>query len=389
MKFFKDFKGKPWANATIAACLAVLFYVILTHLHLFLSALAAVYNWIRPIFLGLVIAYVLDPFAKIFERRMFKKLWKKNRNYARWIATALTIVIVLLLIAFLLAMLIPQLIGSISMFVSNFDSYSRSLQGFLQSANLGNILPISAEEVVAENADQMSQLMKLISSNLNTVMDLISDNSDTILGVTSSIGSRMVDAILAFIVAIYFLADKYHLQEVIKRILHHVLPDDKYGRYAGYWHRSNDIFIRFIAFDLVDGMIVGIVNCIFMLIMGIPYNVLISVIVGVTNLAPTFGPIVGGVLGGFILLLVNPWQALWFILFTIVLQTVDGYILKPKLFGGSLGVPAVWVLVTLIIGGRMFGVAGILLAIPFTGIFMFIGKEFFPYLFAKSSGDDS
>ena len=102
--------------------------------------------------------------------------------------------------------------------------------------------------------------------------------------------------------------------------------------------------------------------------MDMPYNILISVVVGITNLAPTFGPIVGGLIGAFILLLVNPWQALWFILFTLVLQTIDGYILKPKLFGNSFGVSSIWILITIIVGGRMFGVWGILLAIPFAAI---------------------
>jgi predicted PurR-regulated permease PerM len=123
-----------------------------------------------------------------------------------------------------------------------------------------------------------------------------------------------------------------------------------------------------MVFDISDGIIVGFANFFFFLIMDMPYNILISVVVGITNLAPTFGPIVGGLIGAFILLLVNPWQALWFILFTLVLQTIDGYILKPKLFGNSFGVSSIWILITIIVGGRMFGVWGILLAIPFAAI---------------------
>ena len=109
-----------------------------------------------------------------------------------------------------------------------------------------------------------------------------------------------------------------------------------------------------------------------MSIAGIPYSVLISLVVGVTNLAPTFGPIVGAIIGGFVLVLVNPLHALWFIIFTIILQTIDGYVLKPKLFGGSLGVPGVWILISIIVGGRILGVTGILLAIPFAAIVDFI-----------------
>ena len=105
---------------------------------------------------------------------------------------------------------------------------------------------------------------------------------------------------------------------------------------------------------------------------GMPYVVLLSVLVGVTNLAPTFGPFVGGAIGAFILLLVNPWYALWFLLFTLILQTVDGYILKPKLFGDSFGVSSVWILVSIIFFGRLFGILGVIISIPLAAIVSYV-----------------
>ena len=119
----------------------------------------------------------------------------------------------------------------------------------------------------------------------------------------------------------------------------------------------------------------GVLNAVFLLITRAPNVALISVICGITNLAPIFGPIVGGVLGAFILVLNKPWYALAFIIFTIVLQTVDGYVIKPKLFGNTLGVPSIWILISLVVGGRMFGVWGVLLAIPFAAIFDFVYKD--------------
>ncbi len=102
---------------------------------------------------------------------------------------------------------------------------------------------------------------------------------------------------------------------------------------------------------------------------------MISVVVGLTNLAPTFGPVIGAAIGAFILLLVNPWYALYFLIFTVIIQIIDGYILKPRLFGGALGVPGVVVLICIIIGGRLFGIWGVLLAIPFAAIASFLVKE--------------
>ena len=133
-------------------------------------------------------------------------------------------------------------------------------------------------------------------------------------------------------------------------------------------------------------MIIGMINAVFMLLTGMEYIALISLVVGVTNLLPTFGPIIGGAIGAFILVLIDPMHALIFIVFTLVLQTFDGYILKPKLFGESLGVSAVVILITIILGGKIFGVIGILLAIPFAAIMTFLYDEvFLPFLERKKN----
>ena len=154
------------------------------------------------------------------------------------------------------------------------------------------------------------------------------------------------------------------------------MKPENYRATGEFIKRCNNIIIRYISFDIIDGIIVGIVNFIVMAIIGIPYSVLISVIAGVTNLAPTFGPIVGAAIGAFILILVQPWFCVAFLIITIVLQTVDGYILKPKLFGESLGVSPLMILIAIILGGRLFGVAGILLAIPFAAILDFVYRDF-------------
>jgi predicted PurR-regulated permease PerM len=197
---------------------------------------------------------------------------------------------------------------------------------------------------------------------------LISANMKSIISTSFNIGSGLFNILISIILAIYFLLDATPLQSGVREFSKAILSPEKYKNITGFWRRCNRILVRYMVFDIIDGIIVGFANFFFFLIMDMPYNILISVVVGITNLAPTFGPIVGGLIGAFILLLVNPWQALWFILFTLVLQTIDGYILKPKLFGNSFGVSSIWILITIIVGGRMFGVWGILLAIPFAAI---------------------
>jgi predicted PurR-regulated permease PerM len=126
-----------------------------------------------------------------------------------------------------------------------------------------------------------------------------------------------------------------------------------------------------------------------MMIAGMPFVSLISVIVGVTNLMPTFGPMIGAAIGAFILVLVEPMHALAFLIFTLVLQLLDGYILKPKLFGGSLGVPAAWILISIVVGGKLFGVVGIVLAIPFSAIVVFVFEELLmPLLLSRKARNE-
>ena len=156
-----------------------------------------------------------------------------------------------------------------------------------------------------------------------------------------------------------------------------------------FFKRCYQILIRYVGGDLLDGFVIALINFLFMVIMGMPYPLLISFVVGMTNLCPTFGPIVGGLIGAFILVLVNPWYALWFLIFTLVLQTLDGYIIKPKLFGDTFGVPSVWILVMIIVGGRIFGFWGIMLAIPFTAMFAYIFETFIKNLIDKRNEEAS
>jgi predicted PurR-regulated permease PerM len=208
-------------------------------------------------------------------------------------------------------------------------------------------------------------------------------NINTILDTTVSLGKGVASWVIGLILAIYFLIDKENLKDGVDTLMRVFMLDRTYKNSVIFWNRCNQILLRYVVCDLLDGLLIGLTNWIFMTLTDMPYGVLISVVVGVTNMAPTFGPIVGGAIGAFILVLLNPWYALTFLIFTIVLQTIDGYVLKPKLFGATLGVSGVWILICIVVGGRMFGVGGILLAIPFAAIMDYIYKEFILVVLTK------
>jgi predicted PurR-regulated permease PerM len=198
---------------------------------------------------------------------------------------------------------------------------------------------------------------------------------DAVLSTTAGVGSFVGRLFIAFLLSMYFLAGKENLKRGGVRFLKAGFKDN-YPKVRHFIKRSDEILNCYIVYNLIDAMIVGIVNAIFMAILGMPYVGLVSILVALTNIVPTFGPVIGGLLGAFLLLLVEPWYAGAFLIFTLVLQTIDGYVLKPKLFGDSLGVSGLWILIGVVAMGSMFGMLGVLLAIPMVAIFDMVYHEY-------------
>ena len=366
MKFDGNFFQKKWVPYTIASCSAVILFMILSNIGSIFSGLSGIIDFIKPIIMAIIIAYVFNPMANLFEEKFFDKI--KNEK-TRWgISVVVALIILVLCITLLCVALIPQIVESIKTLFSNMDGYLNSLQELLrQFENTGRKTFFFLD---------LSSILNFGDTIIERISNYFSNNMGNFVRSTSDIGRGLLDLALAIILAIYFILDKKRTINGLSKLISLLMSDTNYEKTSQFLSRCNKIIIRYISVDLIDGIIVGILNFLFMVIMQLPYSVLISVIVGVTNLAPTFGPIIGAVIGSFILVLVNPWYALWFLIFTVVLQTVDGYILKPKLFGDSLGVSSLMILISIILGGRLFGVVGILVAIPFAAILDFTWRDF-------------
>ena len=181
----------------------------------------------------------------------------------------------------------------------------------------------------------------------------------------------MIGVILAY----YFLCAKKKLIDKMGEFFYLVIPTKHYTDWKNICNRLNAIFSRFIVCELVDALIVGVVNAVVVFATGMPYAVFCSVVVAITNLAPTFGPFVGAFIVAVILLLAKPDAVIIWLIFTLALQLIDGYVIKPKLFGSALNVPPFLVLVFLVVGGKIWGVPGVLLAIPLAAILTYIYNE--------------
>ena len=340
-------KDRPWYPYAVALCIAVALYVVLVHVGGIWKGFTSFLGFFSTVFLGCVFAYLINPLSRFFRNRVFKGL-KKDKTRNLW-SNTLAFVTVIVVLGFLLVMVIPQIVESVIMFANNLDGYVDSAMVVLAQYGITE-LPPAIQAFLDSSENMLSALAGLITSNISSIITT-----------AGTVGKGAMNWVIALLLSMYLLAEKDRLKGGALRLMREFLPGRKYDNTLSFLRRCDGILSQYIIYNLIDALIVGVVNAILMAIFGMPYIGLVSVVVALCNLVPTFGPIVGAVIGAFILLLVKPWYALIFIIFTLVLQTVDGYLLKPRLFGGSLGVSGLWILVGIIVGGKMFGMIGILL----------------------------
>lgn len=353
-------REKKWYPYTVALCIAVILYVALTHLGAILGAAQGFLGYFKAIFLGCVLAYLMNPLAMLFRRTLFLKV---RGEKPRWtLSIALAVASLLLLLVLLLGTLIPQLADSIRTLMENMDEYLDALQSLTKK--LGVIETLKLEELIGSSGDLMNKLADYLMNNINGI-----------LGASAEAGKSLVNWFVALVLSVYLLASKDALKRGTLRLLRALLPQKRMDAVSAFFGRCDRILVRYIVFTLLDALIVGAANAIFMACCGMQYIGLVSLTVAATNLLPTFGPIVGAAIGGFILLLVKPLHALLFPVFAMVLQFLDGYVIKPKLFSGSLGVSGLLILAAIIVFGNLFGIVGILFAIPIAAILDYSYEE--------------
>lgn len=353
---------KPWYNGAVIACIAVAFYVLLANLGTVLSSVRFFLGNFNSIVLGAIFAYLMNPLAKFFDKKVFRKVKRANMRW--YLSVILGLVTTFLALILLIGMLVPQLVQSISLFADNYDEYAATLIKLIEGSPLESILDAEKLQTLSHNA-------------LGSISDFVRSNAGKILSAAANSGKGIVSTVISVIVAIYILIDKLGVLNGLWHLMGIIFPEDTVGGFMRFAHRCDTILMRYLGQSLLESLIVGFVNAIFMFLCGMQYVGLISVIVAVTNLIPNFGPIIGGVIGAFVLLLVNPLHALMFVGFCCILQFVDGYILKPKLFSDSLGVSGLLILVAGIVLGNLFGVLGMLLSIPAAAILSFIYQDYF------------
>ena len=359
---FKKLSEKKWYSGAVIACIAVAFFVLLSNFSTVLSAIGSFLRNFRAVFLAFIFAYILNPFAEFFYYKLFSKM---KLGKARWaFSVAFAVVIALLALVLMLGMLIPQLMQSVLLFAANYEKYAASLTQMIQGSPLELFIDPGQLQLLTENA-------------LNSVSDVVQKNASGILSFVTNSGKSILVTVIAMILAVYVLLDKKKVMGGFWRLMRLILRQEANENFMDFTLRCDTILRSYLGQTILDCMIIGSINAVFMAVCRMQYIGLITVVVALTNLVPNFGPVIGAAIGGFILLLVNPAHALLFLVFCAFLQFFDAYILKPRLFSNSLGVSGLLILIASIVLGSMFGFWGMLLAIPAAAILSFLYHDFF------------
>ena len=371
-RFNKTEKNR-WTGLTLSLCLAILFYMAVSNLDAIKGSFNTALAIMASVIIGAVIAFIVNPLAMIFDRRL-KKHFTKHQRWSWVISSVAALVLVYALLLGLIVVIAPILVENIKTFVTGIDSYIAQLKALVISLDFssdieGKILAFIDEQISVDGV-----ITKYITGPSGA-------GASNLLNSAKDIGVALMDILIGIIFSFYFLIEKTRLTEILGEFFYLVIPDRHFPKFSNIWHRFNAIFTRYIICELVDAFAISFVNAIFMLIMGMPYVVLISLIAGLTNLAPTFGPFAGAAINAILLLLVAPEYVIPFLIFTQILQLIDGYLFKPKLFGEALSVPPFLILTFLVVGGNLWGVPGLLIAIPLAAIISYIYDEIFiPWL---------
>lgn len=323
---------------------------------------------IAPFLVGAFIAFILYPLVRFFYRNLFKNtLHMKSDKLSKWLSILVTYVIAIGVIAILMVFILPQLYTSITDIVDRLPVWYNNLTTIVDNfenrhADLGFI------DYNLINEHLTSLYPKIISYLTDTLANLL----PYVVNTSMAIVKGVVNLIISIMVSVYMISDHKNIFYQFKKLLYAVFPKQAADTARTICRESTNIFLKFMYGKAIDSVIIGIICFVCMNIFKFPYTVLISVIVGITNMIPYFGPYIGGVLGGIIIVIVNPVQVIFFAVMILVIQQFDGLFLGPKILGDSTGLNPLWVIFAIVVGGAMFGVLGMFLGVPTMAVICYI-----------------
>lgn len=376
MKFRWDKKYLAWGiTAFLVVVCSILFYFFIFRMDSLATGLKKIYSILTPLIYGAAISYLLCPMVNFLENRVIFKLWKRAglsvtsrlRKIVRMVCIIISLVFAVLCIYGLIAMLVPEIITSLMNIIDNSSRYFDNVQKWLS-------------DLLKDNPDLEAYAVTLVtkySSRLETWLtsDLLPQLNQVVMNFSMGIFDFLVflkNLLIGAMISIYMLYNKESYLASSKKGLYSVASTRTANRIIRDFQYIHKTFGGFIIGKIIDSVIIGILCYIGTAILGTPYALLVSVIVGVTNVIPFFGPYLGAVPSAFLILLVNPLQCVYFIIFILVLQQFDGNFLGPKILGESTGMSSFMVIVAILIFGGFFGIFGMFVGVPIFAVILTI-----------------
>ncbi len=355
---------------------AILLVFLLFRFDSILDQILRVCNILMPIIMGIVIAYLLNPVVEFYERHLDRSLGKfiekktKKKVSMRGLSIFISVIIVLAVIALLIMMVVPQIYTNISNLVYSLPEQIQNLVGKLMELAKNNEKVRNAINGFYDNI--MNYITNWIKSDMLGQVSVVIDRIMGIFGTA-------VNCLVAFIVAIYVLLSKETFRRQIKKGINAFFNERQTNVIVSVVKESDKIFGGFISGKIIDSFIIGVICFVCCLILRMPYVALVSVIVGVTNLIPFFGPYIGAIPSAVLILLDSPSKGIVFIIFIAILQQVDGNIIGPKILGQSTGLSPFWVVFAIFLGNGLFGIVGLFIGVPLWAVVYYLIKRYVNY----------
>lgn len=334
----------------------VILIFLLFNIELTMIIIKKVFSLILPFIVGIAIAFILNVLLVKIEKK-YKKIFKKKKAN-RIICLIITFSILVLVIFLVYKLVVPQVISSIEIISNNVNKYINTINKYLNDIGISN--------------DNIKEISNYVVSSKDEILNHINiSNTEAIsfvLDIATSLLGLIVNFTIGIVFAIYLLLQKEKLLMQTKRTLNAYLSKDKVNTITDIAKLSNKVFSNFIGGQLTEAIILGLLCFIGMVILKIPYATIISVIITITALIPMVGALIGTVVGVLFILVTQPIKTISFVIYIIILQQIEGNFIYPKVVGKTVGLPGIWVVVAITIGGSILGLLGMILSVPIASI---------------------
>ena len=351
----------------IVICCSLLFYNVLDKLSAFTLKLGVIMSTLQPFIIGFVIAYLLNFILVFIENKILShdKLSNLKQGAKRGISILLTYIVAFFIVYLFVQFVLPQVVDSIVGIANDIPTYLGNATHFIE--DLTKTLDL--------NNDYAGVVIEKLNEFMNYAINIITNLLPVLATTVKDVASSLWNIVLGLIISIYMLIDKEKFAASSKKVVYALFSKKSANKIVELAHRTNDTFGKFLSGKIIDSVIIGILTFIILTITKMPFTILVSVIVGITNIIPFFGPFIGAIPSFIIIMFVSPIKALWFLVIILIIQQLDGNVIGPKILGDSIGISAFWILFSILVAGKLLGLVGMIIGVPLFAIVYSIIKE--------------